>query len=217
MSDDIIDAEVVGETPPPPRRDSNGNLVPFTKQVGADDGGLSISDSRILALAVKGKSMEEIGRELGIPPLRVVARLKEIIRSRRVLSIEEREELVLQEVIDLKEDVKSIIANAKAAGELGAIDPRMLTTLNNIFKTMLATFDGRRKALADKRMTLTEGQAAIVNAALSAIFDVFFRDVLAGLDVDELEAREVLEGAIPRGIAIIQRSTEEPEPDFTGD
>lgn len=215
MPDEPIDAEVVDETPPP-RRDSSGALVVLSKQVGADGDGLSIFDTRLLSLAVKGLSPAEIAAEMGhiISPLRVAQRTKEILASRSWLSLIEREELVLQEVIDLKEEVKGVIRQYSEMGSLSLIDTKWITALNKLFTTLLTVFENRRRAIAEEKMSLRTAQAQVMVAALETGFDLFYRDVLAPLDVDEAEAREVLEHALPRAIAIIEGATDQ-TPAFT--
>ena len=72
----------------------------ISKPVGYADG-LSVTDKRLLALARRNMSPDEISEELGglISPARAAQRIREILRSHDWLSQEEQQGLLMLDML----------------------------------------------------------------------------------------------------------------------
>ena len=209
---DVVEGEVLTEeqydlvreriVPPRPRARAD-----LDKPVGAD-GQLSGMDARLLSMAASHKSPEEMGEELSIPPLRAAQRVREILASHDWLTAAQQEQLVMQEMVELKDRLSSLVARFDDVDYLHGLDPRMIAMLQKMLTDLLKAIDQRRKTAAAERLTIRASHAKLVVSAIERAFRSVMHDLGKKYGIDELEARNALEAALPRAIEAIQAEAE---------
>lgn len=199
-------ADLIRERPTPKRSRVDPEL---SKPVGAD-GELSGLDARLLTMAASHKSPEEMSEELGgsISPARAAQRVREILSSRDWLSHAAQEQLVMQEMVELKDRLKNLIARWDEADYLHGLDPRMIAMLQKMLTDLLKAVEQRRKAASTERITIRTAHAALIVSAIERSFRMMMHELSEHYKIDEIVARDALEAALPRAIEAIQEHEE---------
>lgn len=190
---------------PPPRDIGRAEL---TKRVGLD-GELSGMDARLLELAAARRSPEEMGEDLGIAPARAAQRVREILASRDWLSNLEQEILLMQEMIQLKNQVQDLVKRYADADYMQAMDPRWATTLQKILTDLMTVVDNRSKRVAEARVTIRAAHAELIVAAIDKAFTLTMYNLREhGVVIEESVGRDALEDSLPKAFAMIEARTE---------
>lgn len=190
----------------------------LSKPVGAADG-LSVTDRRLLALARRNLSPEEISEELGglISPARAAQRIREILRSHDWLSIEEQQGLLLLDMIELKEillehvrEEGGLIEDPRSGGTYYSFgDPRWSANLIRLLGEMSKMILAARTDVESIKTTLRRKHAAVMTQAIQVTFAIVARGVTSRTrDLDERDMIELLEEALPKAVAIVEANTE---------
>lgn len=216
--------------------ESTGIQRDLTRQV-AGGGELSGLDKKLLELASRNMSPDEIGKELNLKPARAAQRIREILRERDWLSLNEQEAMLMQDLIDLKnfltttmhkDQAMQIAAAENAAAEaredadfglsrnyeqrvqeLTLGDPRWAANLKGVLAEIGKILNGRRKIVESDRLMIRNSTAILMAAAIEMSFKNLVYQVREEYpEVDELKMRNMIEQSLPRAFQAIEERTE---------
>lgn len=190
----------------------------LSKPVGYADG-LSVTDKRLLALARRSMSPEEISEELGglISPARAAQRIREILRSHDWLSMEEQQGLLLLDMLELRDILMDhvrneggLIEDPRGGGTYYSFgDPRWSANLIRLLDTMGKQILAAKADVDTVKVQLRRKHAAVMTQAIEVAFRIVARGVLERTEeVDEQTMLALLEDAVPRAITIVEANTE---------
>lgn len=190
----------------------------LSRPVGAADG-LSVTDKRLLALARRSMSPDEISEELGglISPARAAQRVKEILRSHDWLSQEEQQGLLLLDMLELRDILMDhvrneggLIEDPRGGGTYYSFgDPRWSGNLIRLLGEMSKMIVAAKADTETIKVTLRRKHAAVMTQAIDVAFRMVARGVLERThELDEQQMLDLLETALPRAIAVVEAHTD---------
>lgn len=143
-----------------------------------------------------------------MPPARAAQRVREILSSRDWLSRAEEEALLIQEMTDLKESLKRLVARFDDAEYLHGLDPRYIAMLSKVMGDLMKAVEQRRKAAQSERISIRSAHAKLVVVAIERAFTHVSRELRMQYEVDEVVLRDLMEEALPKAIASLQENTD---------
>ena len=157
--------------------------------------GRSAMDSRLLAMA--RKSPQEIADATGLDARFVAERVSELLASRDWLSERQAERLLLEEIVDLKDQVFAGLAAADPK-DFAATASVALRTL----KLVGDRLDSRRKLVDADINEITQAQARLFGRA----FDLALQSVVGRVkEADELPDDELVDAWVADGLRLAAR------------
>lgn len=145
-------------------------------------GELSLLDETLLGLAASGKSGEEMERKTGIPAAQALAHVKGLLARRDVWSEVEQRQLLLFELMDLKESLSDAALRLR--------DPDSARLLLKTLELIGRRLDSQRVELDVEVLRLSEFQQGVLLRAMDAALGFAkgeLRERYPEVSVDELD------------------------------
>lgn len=188
-----------------------------------EDGELSGLDSKLLEIVSSAGgqiSAEQIAERLGVPsmsPARCAQRIKEILKSQRLLSRVEQKGLVLVDVIRLRDLLFERIegAETKVTRQGVVIEVESNAALFGHASRLLAEWskliDDITSDVDSEKASIRRAHANIMLAAISVMFDRYNLrlEKELGIKLDRGMVRDIMEEVMPLGIASLEERIEE--------
>lgn len=192
------------------------------KLVGAD-GQMSGLDKKLLdvAAAANGNiSPKDLAAEVGfgLSPAQAASRLRAVLNSRDWLSVENKIQLHMHDLEELKsyikdkmdEDKSGFVASGDGRGDLkfDIGDPRWSSNLLKVLTAIGAQHEAAFKRLKDAQTKVSEGNAAIMISAIDRAVSFFLFTLAEHYpDMDERVARDIMEDGLERAFSIVDENT----------
>lgn len=154
---------------------------------------LSLYDDRLLRSAY-GRSAEELGEIVGTDPLKAVARVKYLIKQRDVYTMIEQEELLLFDMIAVKDRVMAALEAMNVNDN--DILPKYIKLAIESLNSIGVRLDKRRSVLESKKSDVSDAQAEIFAEAYDAALDYTFTTLALRYGIPEEEVTELQENAL---------------------
>lgn len=116
---------------------------------------LSPRDQALLDGAAAGKSADELGRLVNVPPANAVLRVQEILRDKDVWSELERRQLLLHDLYGLKNSLQTQVEN-------GGFDSKDVSNLLKALTQIANVLDNSSKITSSQLERVTSVQAAVL-------------------------------------------------------
>lgn len=157
--------------------------------------GRSAMDARLLSMA--RKSPQEIADATGLDARFVAERVSELLASRDWLTERQQERLLLEEIVDLKDQV---------FGALAAADPKDFAATASValrtLKLVGERLDSRRKLVEADINEITQAQARLFGKA----FDLALQSVVSRIkSAEELPDDEMVDAWVADGLRLAAR------------
>ncbi len=150
---------------------------------------VALLDELLLRAASGGLSGEEIERQTGIPAAQAIMHIKRLLASRDVWSEFERRQLLLVELNELKESLRS--------GALDSKDPQSARLMLQTLGVIADRLDSEKNKLDVDMIKVTEHQAKVMGKAFDIALDYMKRELASRYpDVD----RGVLDSLASEGL-----------------
>lgn len=180
---------------------------------------LSGLDSRLLDLASRGKSPDEIAEELGISSIRAAQRIKEILRRRDWLSSIERKALLHDKLVKLSDyvqqqmdDQENLEPYETARGQVvfPTVDPRWADQMRKLIKDMNDQINLSGSEVNSEMNKIRRAHAKLMVGAVNLAFEYMILDVKKRYpEIEELDLRSIMEMAMPLAISSIEAQVAE--------
>lgn len=121
---------------------------------------LSVIDEVLLRAAAGGKSGDEIEKATGIPAAQALEKVKQILSSRDVWTEMEQRQLLLAELHELKDSLRSQAIDGQ--------DPEAARVLLRTLETIGKRLDSQQTVLDENMLKLTHFQQKILLRAMDA-------------------------------------------------
>jgi len=130
---------------------------------------VALLDDMLLQAAADGRSGEEIERLTGVPAAQAVMHIKQLLASRDVWTEFERRQLLLRELNELKDSLRSMALDA------GDVDHArlMLKTLETIGRRL----DAEQKQIDVDAIKVTEHQARVMGRAFEIALEYMKKEL----------------------------------------
>ena len=130
---------------------------------------VALLDEILLRAAAGGLSGEEIERQTGVPAAQAVMHIKRLLASRDVWTEFERRQLLLVELNELKESLRS--------GALDAKDPQSARLLLQTLNVIADRLDSEKSKLDVDMVRVSEHQARVMGRAFDIALDYMKREL----------------------------------------
>lgn len=130
---------------------------------------VALLDDLLLQAAAGGKSGDEIERLTGVPAAQAVMHIKQLLASRDIWTEFERRQLLLRELNELKDSLRSEALNAK--------DPDAARLMLKTLETIGRRLDSEQKQIDVDAVKVTEHQARVMGRAFEIALDYMKREL----------------------------------------
>lgn len=155
--------------------------------------GLGPIDKLLLQNAAQRKSMEEISVAIGgvLSPAECGARVQQILDSRDWLSVLDQKRLILEDAAMMVDKLR------KQMDQTEWVTKDDANTFRQALKDMLEMIDNVSSKDEAQMMRITEAHARVMAQAIRLGYERVLFDLQKTADIDEAQAYEMLEAAIP--------------------
>lgn len=185
----------------------------FERRPGGAEG-LSVVDKKLLALAAQGKSPDEMSADTGVPAERAAQRVREILKTRDWLSIQDKRRLLMEDFYELRQYVLDMMEADKNPNEQYDIkgrpfvppsDPRWSQNMLQLLKQLRDMIDKDEKTATRDAESIREGHAKLMIRAISVAFNRMVIRVMEYYpDVDPQLLYDLMEEALPGAMETVE-------------
>ncbi|MDF2915915.1 MAG: hypothetical protein K0S70_132 [Microbacterium sp.] len=158
------------------------NFRPASEGIGVDLQALSIYDDRLLDMASKRMSFEQMYDDLGCPdgtsPAAIGTRVRTLLAAYTLDAVEQKS-LLLRDLVRLRDiifdELESDGIHVGADGEITAkeLSPAWASAMVRLLKEWRSTIESMQDDLADSRQSIREAHAHIMLQAITIMFERF--------------------------------------------
>lgn len=196
-----------------------GELQDLTASIG--EAGLSGLDRKLLKLAAKRKTGEEMGEALNIPPARAMQRVREILRTRNWLTVLEQKALLNEEMHELKNILFERVRKEggtyenKHGQEYWTFgDPRWSANLIKVLKELNGYLTASELQHEEEERFVDKEQARAMGEVLESAFKSFTKRLREDHpEIAEIYLRDLMEDSLNVAFVKLDEMSADPEDD----
>jgi len=167
-------------------------------------------------MAAERKTAEQMYEELGSPvslsPARCAARVREIIKSQDLLSVNEQKALLLLDFIRLRDilfdRVEGTESRMTKSGDIVEVDsaPAWANALVRLLKEWRGTIDSMKADIDSEELLIRRAHAEIMVQAMRLSFERLMLELeKAGFEIPRDLAEQIIEESIPIGFQSLEK------------
>lgn len=155
----------------------------ITRRTNSNQPSVNVHDAKLLDLASQNLTPMQIEEETGIPAVQAVQRVKQLLASRNVWTFIEQQQLLLEDIYNVKNRVVEIIAR-------NDMDADLLRATTSLLQLLGDRLDRVKELVDEEEEKQTKRQAKIIGEFFMSVWEPVREKIsnVKGVDIEAMDA-----------------------------